>query len=98
MTETNVSNESLPRIPKVGDVVARMFCGAPAMLLKVTAVTDRIVSCGGWEFCSKTGAEIDDLLGWGPRPLRTGSFLQADRDGSIRVFTPAESTKRFPTR
>lgn len=66
---------------KVGDKVTRMLAGIPCEL-KVTAVTDELVICGGdekehvgWWFDKKTGAEVDEDLGWGPPPKFTGSYL-----------------------
>jgi hypothetical protein len=62
---------------KVGDVVTRMLAGTIPLELLVTEVTDTKIICGGgWEFDKATGAEIDDLLNWGPPPLMTGSFLK----------------------
>jgi hypothetical protein len=62
---------------KVGDVVTRMLAGTIPLELLVTEVTDTKIICGGgWEFDKATGAEIDDLLNWGPPPHMTGSFLK----------------------
>lgn len=58
-----------------GDAVTRILGGQP-MTLKVTEVTDDLITCGSWTFCPKTGAEIDAGLDWGPPPMQTGSFLQ----------------------
>jgi len=59
---------------KVGDTVRRMLAGTIPMDLTVTNITpDLITTGGGWTFCPKTGAEIDEDLGWGPNG--TGSFL-----------------------
>jgi hypothetical protein len=62
----------------VGDFVLRWFVGIPKpMRLKVTQLTaDRII-CGAWEFDRRTGAEIDEDLGWGPAGV-TGSFLEPE--------------------
>jgi hypothetical protein len=62
----------------VGDFVLRWFVGIPKpMRLQVTQLTaDRII-CGGWEFDRRTGAEIDEDLGWGPGGV-TGSFLEPE--------------------
>jgi hypothetical protein len=62
----------------VGDFVLRWFVGIPKpMRFKVTQLTaDRII-CGGWEFDRRTGAEIDEYLGWGPGGV-TGSFLEPE--------------------
>lgn len=59
---------------KVNDIVNRnMGLNGPIMSLKVTQLTaDRIV-CGDWEFDRSTGAEIDELLGWGPEG--TGTWI-----------------------
>ena len=60
---------------QAGDLVTRMLGGAP-MQLRVESITeDRIICHGGWEFDRATGAEIDELLDWGPPPKRTGSYL-----------------------
>jgi hypothetical protein len=60
----------------VGDTVLRWFGGMGApMRLRVTAVTEDRIICGPWEFHRATGAEIDDLLGWGPASA-TGSIIR----------------------
>jgi hypothetical protein len=65
---------------KVGDTVTRWLAGTIPMELRVTEVTDTEILCGergvGWMFDKKTGAEIDEELGWGPPPSRTGSFIR----------------------
>lgn len=65
----------------VGDEITRMLAGSIPMKLKVTEITEDRIICGGWEFDKKTGAEIDDDLGWGPPTLEepnkmTGSFIK----------------------
>jgi hypothetical protein len=60
---------------KVGDTVTRMLAGTIPCQLTVTEITDDRIICGGWEFDKRTGAEIDDDLGWGPPPKITGSFI-----------------------
>jgi hypothetical protein len=62
----------------VGDFVLRWFGGIPKpMRLRVTQLTaDRII-CGGWEFDRRSGAEIDEELGWDPGGV-TGSFLEPE--------------------
>lgn len=64
---------------KVGDFVLRWLAGIPTpMRLKVVSVTANLIICyGGWEFDRKTGAEIDEDLGWGP-DVATGSFITPD--------------------
>lgn len=45
---------------KTGDTVTRLLAGVIPMELRVTAVTeDRIICGGGWEFSRDTGVEID---------------------------------------
>ena len=61
---------------KAGDMVTRWLAGTIPMELRVSAVTDDRIICGGWEFDKKTGAEIDEDLGWGPPPKMTGSFIK----------------------
>jgi hypothetical protein len=64
---------------KVGEVVVRLLAGTIPMKLMVTEVTDKlIITGGGWEFDRVTGAEVDDLLHWGPPPLMTGSYLELE--------------------
>jgi hypothetical protein len=63
---------------KPGDVVTRMLGGEIPMKLKVQTVTDTIIDCG-WTFDRKTGAEIDEDLGWGPPPKTTGSYLVLEK-------------------
>ena len=69
---------------KVGDIVLRMLSGVVPMKLKVSEVTDTLILCGpkdvGWAFERRSGAEVDEELGWGIRDendvlSRTGSFL-----------------------
>jgi hypothetical protein len=60
---------------KVGDVVTRYLAGALKLRLAVTEVTQDKIICGDWEFDRTTGAEIDDVLDWGPPPKRTGSYI-----------------------
>lgn len=60
---------------KVGDVVTRYLAGELRLNLEVTDVTHDRIICGDWEFDRRTGAEIDDLLDWGPPPKRTGSYI-----------------------
>ncbi len=60
-----------------GDEVTRMLAGVVPMKLLVTEITDTRIVCGPWEFDRKTGAEIDEELGWGP-DTKTGSFLQIE--------------------
>ena len=73
-------SEQLSNI-KAGDFVLRWLSGVSTpMRLEVVIVTaDRIVCSGGWEFDLKTGAEIDEALGWGPDTI-TGSFIRAERE------------------
>lgn len=60
---------------KVGDVVQRYLAGdVPFMELVVTDVDDSLVHCGDWTFDRQTGAEVDDVLGWGPNG--TGTYLK----------------------
>lgn len=61
---------------KVGDTIQRNLAGVHIHSIVVTEVTDTKIIAGlGWEFCRKTGAEIDEDLGWGPAHGVTGSFL-----------------------
>jgi hypothetical protein len=57
---------------KVGDELLRSMGGVVMPILVSEVTEDRIV-CGPWEFCRKTGAEIDEDLGWGNE--MTGSFI-----------------------
>ncbi|AEU37589.1 hypothetical protein [Granulicella mallensis] len=63
----------------VDDVVVRMLAGTVPMKLRVSKVTNQVITCGDWEFDRATGAEIDELLGWGPPPLTTGSYLDPSK-------------------
>jgi hypothetical protein len=68
----------------VGDTVLRWLGGmAEPMRLRVTAVTEHRIICGPWEFDRATGAEIDDLLGWGPAAA-TGSIIRVSADPAGR--------------
>ena len=63
---------------KAGDIVLRLLAGKVPVKLKVTAVTDSIINCGGgdgWNFSRLTGAEEDDYMEWGDQHGKTGSFL-----------------------
>ena len=63
---------------KPGDIVLRMIGGTIPMELKVTEVTDDIISCGGrngWNFNRTTGGEVDEDLGW-DGINRTGSTIK----------------------
>jgi len=60
---------------KVGDDVVRYLAGELRMSLTVTEVTHDRIICGDWEFDRMTGAEIDEVLGWGPPPKSTGSYI-----------------------
>lgn len=59
---------------EVGDTVERMLGGEVPMKLKVTGVTHNRIYCGPWEFSRKTGAEIDEELGWDE--YNTGSTIR----------------------
>ena len=63
---------------QVGDKVTRMLAGTIPMELAITKITEDRIICGAWEFDKKTGAEIDEELGWGPPPEFeiTGSFIK----------------------
>lgn len=61
---------------KLGDTVVRMLAGAIPMKLVVSEVTEDIITCGDYTFDRKTGAEIDDELGWGPKYGYTGSYVK----------------------
>jgi hypothetical protein len=60
---------------KIGDVVTRYLAGELRLSLTVTEVTPDKIICGDWEFDRATGAEIDDVLDWGPPPKGTGSYI-----------------------
>lgn len=60
---------------KAGDTVTRMIAGSIPMVLKVTAV-DEYIHCGPWKFSRKTGAEIDEEIGWDEST--TGSVLKLE--------------------
>lgn len=57
---------------KAGDIISRHL-GGVVMQLRVTEVTDKLIKCFDWTFDKKTGAEIDEELGWGPSG--TGSYI-----------------------
>ncbi len=61
---------------RVGDTVFRFLGSIEGPLpLQVTAVTEERIICGDWQFDKRTGAEIDEFLGWGPD--LTGSYILA---------------------
>jgi hypothetical protein len=45
---------------KVGDEVIRWLAGTIPMKMKVTALTNDVITCEWWTFDRKTGVEIDD--------------------------------------
>lgn len=61
---------------KPGDQVMRYLSSAEIpMRLTVTHVDDRFIYCAGldgWKFDRKTGAEVDEELGWGALNPETG--------------------------
>jgi len=76
----------------VGDKVTRFLGGIP-MDLKVTEITDDTIVCGPWTFDKKTGAEIDEEIGWGPptpeEPNRmTGSYIKMPGVQYVEVEAP----------
>jgi len=73
LTDTKLRQEALQLVQR-GDIVTRWLAGSIPMDLRVAEVTDDLIMCG-WEFDRKTGAEIDEDLGWGPPPKMTGSYI-----------------------
>lgn len=63
------SNNTLASV-KEGDTVIRFVAGTMPTELEVTHVTNDRIVCADWEFDRISGAEIDELLGWGPPPQR----------------------------
>jgi hypothetical protein len=61
---------------KVGDTVNRKMGGVVVMPLKVTAVDEKFVYCGPWQFERDTGYEYDPGMGWGSKFGVTGSFIE----------------------
>jgi hypothetical protein len=57
----------------VGETVTRYLGGTVPMELRVTEVTKDKIVCAAWTFDRKTGAEIDEELGWGVHG--TGSYI-----------------------
>ena len=78
---------------KVGDVVTRMLGGTIPMRLSVSAITDRIITCSDWQFDKATGAEIDEVLGWGPPPLMTGSYLDPSKTEYVTSCSQADDAE-----
>lgn len=72
----------------VGDTVHRYLGGTIHMPMTVLSVDDGKIVCSvkefpiavdaAWTFDQATGAEVDEELGWGPPPKRTGSFILAE--------------------
>lgn len=64
---------------KKGDKVLRLLSESEIpMHLTVTDVTEERIICHQWEFCRKTGWEIDEFLMWGPDFGGTGSYLKLE--------------------
>lgn len=67
---------------KVGQKVIRYISSARIpMPMLVTAVDETLIYCGDWTFDRRTGAEIDEALGWTGTPdasgfINTGSVLE----------------------
>jgi hypothetical protein len=61
---------------KPGGEVIRVLGGYVFAKLHVTLVTSTLILCGPWTFDRATGAEIDELLNWGPPPKATGSYIR----------------------
>ena len=59
---------------QVGDTVTRMLAGVVPMVLRVTAMDDKLITCGAWTFDRATGGEVDEDLGW-DGVNHTGSVL-----------------------
>jgi hypothetical protein len=72
---------------KVGDTVIRYLAGVIPVPLRVTKVTATLIHCYEWSFDRRTGAEIDDALGWGVHG--TGSFLRRATDPAPTPHTPS---------
>ena len=58
-----------------GDVVTRMLAGTIPMRMRVSRIDTHFIHCGSYKFDLFTGAEVDEMLGWGSPPLMTGSFI-----------------------
>jgi hypothetical protein len=56
-------------------MVTRYFAEERGFSLTVTEITSDRIICADWEFDRATGAEIDDVLDWGPPPKATGSYI-----------------------
>lgn len=76
---------------KVGDTVIRVLAGVVEMPMVVRKVSDTQIEASpegwtfeNWTFDKSTGAEIDDLLEWGPNYGATGSFLKLDGPFGIK--------------
>lgn len=76
---------------KIGDKVIRFIgnsiVGGQIRDIKVvTAVTEDRIICGDWEFDKETGAEIDDMLNWGPPPKVTGSYIVSTKALALSMW------------
>lgn len=84
------------RAVMVGDTVVRQMGPGLNMELKVTAMDNDFIYCGGdggWKFHRYMGYEVDEDLGWGvPNDngtIRTGSWIrQKDRVIFAHVEVP----------
>lgn len=68
----------------VGSTVTRILVGIP-MELTVSEIDENFIHCGDWKFDKRTGAEVDELLGWGNEG--TGSYLQ-DFGALVKTLAP----------
>jgi hypothetical protein len=85
-----------------GDTVIRLIAGELEMPMRVLQADDELISCTLldlgqedaiergliWTFDRRTGLEVDDGLGWGPRWQRTGSELVATNPAERELLAP----------
>ncbi len=61
----------------VGDSIIRYITSEKIpMELKITEITEDKIICDDWKFDRKTGAEIDEELGW--NEYFSGSYMEID--------------------
>lgn len=80
---------------KVGNFVVRNMCGIQ-MRLRISKITPSKIHCGGWEFDRKTGAEIDEELGWGAPPKMTGSYIHLGPHPLTHSYSDLGGYERLP--
>lgn len=63
----------------VGDTVVRVIAGLKVSL-RVSAVSEGLIYCGGWAFERDSGVEYDPELCWGTKYGVSGSYIEVSHE------------------